>query len=696
MVRMSKKKFAIILIAVIIIGMFISSCQVNEPHMPSWDVSLNVPLVKRNYTMMDLLQKSSDLKYYADNSRLVYYSQDTQLDKIVISDKLKIDALTKTASQTIGDINIASDSITANVNYDWASGLTAGSQTILPSFLNQTVSANFSLADQFLSIKIQSGTISLTVSNQFPAPVSITLSNFKLKNRISGEVIAQSSQSITIPAKSSGALSAVSVTPNVVVKNEVTLECNLACSGSSTNIIILPPYSFGVKAKFNNLVASEATAKIPVQDPVVFNNTIIVDEGIAQGTKFTSLKIDKGSLKISVDNNLDLNASLTIIIPNLKDAQQKVFSRNYFINRKQSSQILINNETLQDYTLNSGSGSSTNSISYTITITPQAATDFRTVKNTDGITGNISISSLQLSEFSGFLKPTQVSTERSSVSLNVQDLKNKLQFGQINFKNPIAKLQLNTTAQFEMLINGYIEAKNKIGQRAVLGLNAKTLGTNNIISATNTSLNINADSLSNFFKAFTIMPDSLIVYAGGTLNPSYKTISVKSTDEVSGFARLEFPFELGIKEAVFKDSVDMDISNDDRDQIKKINSLTAGLEITNGLAAAIDFSGDLYDENNLFLTEFPPKSTNPGGIIAIDGAEVNSLGEPTPKTQKVIVEVNKTDAEKISRAKYMRVTVKMNTTGADNSPVKFRTTDVFNFHAFASANYQVTVKENQK
>ena len=692
---MKFRKFSAILIPVFIINLFLSGCQINEPHMPSWNVSLNVPLIKRNYDMMDILEKSSDLKYYTDNSRLLYYSKVTQLDKITLADKLNISAVVKTASQTIGEINIASDSITANVGYDWAPGLSAGMQTALPPFMNQTVTSNFSLADQFLSIKVLSGTITLSISNQMPQPVSITLSNIKLKNKTSGEILAQSNQSVTIPAKSVGSFNALVITPNILVKNEVTLECNLSCSGSNGEVITLPSYSFGVKAKLNNLLATEATAKIPAQDPVLINNTVIVDDGNAQGTKFTNLKIAKGTLKITIDNNLDLNSSVTINIPNLRDSQQKSFNRTYSINRKQSSQIIVN-ESLQNYSLVSGTTSSINTISYSISISPQTTSDFRTIKSTDGINGTVSISNLELSEFAGLLKPTTVSAQRSAVSLNVQDIKDKLQFGQINFKNPIAQLQLNTTAQFEVLIDGYIEARNKIGQRAILGLNTKTLGANNIISSTNSALNINSDSLSAFFRKFTILPDSIIVFAGGILNPNYKTISVKNTDEVSGSARLEFPLEIGIKEAVFKDSVNLDLSSESRDQIKNINSLTAGLQITNGLAAAIDFSGNLYDENNQFLIEFPPKSSNPSSVIAVDGAEINVFGDPVPNTQTVAVTVNKADAEKISRAKYMRVTIRLNTTGANNSPVKFRTSDIFNLHAFASTNYQVKAKEDQK
>ena len=679
-----------------ILGFLLPCCQINEPHLPGWNVSLNLPIAKKTYTLMEVLDKSTELKYYSDASQknLIYYSKEVALDKITINDKLKIDGVTASTSETIGSITVSSDSIDANVGYSWAgSGLSAGMKTIMPPVNNQPITSSFNLASEFVSVKLESGTIDLTISNQFPSPVILTISNLKLKNIGSGEIIAQDTRSLSILPKTSGTLKAIAITPNLFIKNQIAFEATISCSGSNGESITLPAYSFGVKAKFNNLIAVEATAKIPQQDPVTISNSIKIDENVSQGTKYSSIKIDQGNLNINLANNIDLGASLTVTIENLKDASGKPFSETRLIGRKQPSQNLIS-LSLQNYTLVSPNGSPTNEIPYKIVFIPEITSDVRALKSTDGISGFVSISSLQLKEFAGILKPISVNTQRSSVSLDVKDLKNKFEFGQINLNNSLIQLRLSTTAKFELGLNGRIEASNNRGERAVMGLNSKTI-TPSIITPVDSVLSINSDSLRLFFMKFSILPDSLIIFAGGTLNPNYKTLSVKNTDQINGRSKIELPLDFGLQNAVFKDSLSVDLSNDDRDQIKKVNSLKTSLKLTNGLPASIIFSGEMYDQNNQFLINFPPVYSDQGGTITVNGATTNSNGEVATKNEQTIsVKVQRGDVTKISKAKYMRVTMKINTSASGNSPVKFKTTDDIQIHAFGTADYQVKTEEN--
>jgi hypothetical protein len=372
----------------------------------------------------------------------------------------------------------------------------------------------------------------------------------------------------------------------------------------------------------------------------------------------------------------------------LKNPSGQTFTEIRSIARKQTI-TLFNNFSLSNYSLVSLNGSPTNQVSYKIFIQTKASSDFRTIKSTDGISGTIELSNLQLKEFSGQIAPQVVSAERSSISLDLQDLKNKLQFQEINLRNPLVQLRLKTNAQFEFKIDGRIEAKNKIGQRAILGLNSRTLNTT-LITPSDSILTINSDSLSLFFKKFSSFPDSLIVFAGGTLNPNYKTVNMKNTDQISGRSIFELPLDLGISNAEITDSVSVDLSQDDRDKIKDVNSLETGIILTNGLPVSISFTGKLYDQNNKFLTYFPPKYSIQDTVLTFTGAGVDASGNVVTKnkqTQKVIAQ--KTELDKIVNAKYMRIRVRLNTSAPGNTPVRFRTTDDLLIHAFGSTNYRV-------
>jgi hypothetical protein len=677
------------LLAAFLLTLLLFSCNINEPNIPQWDVSLNLPIAKKSYSLMDLLEKSSELKYYKEGSNLLYFSQEQSIDNIELKDKLKIDAVSESASEIIGSISIASDSVSADIGFDWIGpGIQPGMQVVVPPLNDVPVTINTDIIEEFFNVKFDGGTIDLSITNQFPSPVSITLKNITLKNSSGGEIVAQYTGSLSIAPKETKTVKAVPLTKGIFVKNQLRLECLVSTNGSNGTPITVPQNSFTVKAKFQNLSVVEAQAKIPAQDPVIIDNTITIDENKSQPTKFTSIKIETGSLTIKVINNLDIDATLTLTIYNLKNPNGQTFTEIRSIGRKQTA-TLFNNFSLKDYSIVSLNGSPTNQVSYKISFQTKATSDFRTIKSTDGISGSIDLSNLQLKEFSGQLQPQIVLPERSAVSLDLQDLKDKLQFQQINLRNPIVQLRIKTNAQFEFKIDGRIEAKNKLGQKAILGLNSKTLNTT-LLTPADSMLTINPDSLSLFFKKFSSFPDSLIVFAGGTLNPNYKTVSLNSNDVLSGRSVFELPLDLGISGAQISDSVAVDLSNDERDKIKDVNSLEAGVVLTNGLPASILFTGKLYDQNNNFLTYFPPKYSDQDSVLTFEGAVVDGSGNVLTKNKQTkSIKALKAEVDKISKAKYMRVRFILNTTGAGNSPVRFRTTDDLLIHAFGSTNYRV-------
>lgn len=667
------------------------SCQINEPQMPTWDVTLNIPITKKNYSLNDILEKSKELSFYNDgvNKNLIYYSKSTLLDNININDKLKIDGISESSSETIGIISLKKDSVNADIGYSWLGfNVNPNTQAVIPPVLNVPISSPTDVSDSYTTAKINAGLIDLEITNKFSQHVSLTISNVVLRNINSGEIVLSYNSSLTIPPNSTGKIVGLKPTSGLVVKNQFVFECLVSTNGSNGNMVTLPSNSFSVKAKINELNVSEAQAKIPTQDPIIIDKSFSFEANLSQPTKFNLIKIESGNLNFKIVNNLDLDATMTITINNLKNASGQTFSETRFINRKQTINV-FNNLSLKDFSLVSLNGFPTNQVSYKISFAVLSSNDLRNIKSSDGINGIIDLSELKLKEFNGQLQPKTVTEEKSSISFDLKDLKTKLQFQQINFKNPLAQIRLKTTAQFEFKLEGRIEGKNSLGQKAILGLNNKTLS-NQIITPSDSVLSINADSLNLFFKKFTRFPDSLIVYAGGIINPNYKNVSLKNTDVINGKSIIELPMEIGIQNAELKDSVKVDLSNDDRDKLKDVNSLEAGIKLSNGLPVSISFTGKMYDSQNKFLTYFPPKYADQDTILTINGATTDANGNVTTKNEQTItVKTQKNEIEKIRNAAYMRVYLKINSTSSANSPVKFKTTDEVLLNAFGSTNYKV-------
>lgn len=532
----------------------IQSCDIKEPTAPNWDVSLNIPIANKSYTMLDIIgNKSSSIQHYSGgaNQNLLYYSNVQQMDKITLGDKLKPDP---NSTVTPGAISISSDSVQTDIGLSWISpSANPGMQVVIPVVPETDMSGNFSLADQFQTVKIASGFIDIEIKNYFPLPVKITLRNLVLKNSDTGEIVAQLSEPIEILPLQSAARKSIPITQGRRVKNQLSLESKISTTGSNGQQITLPAKSLTIKAKFHDL---------------------------------------------------------------------------------------------------------------------------------------------KVSEYTGQLKPTVFEKTRSAVGLDVKDIQKKLKFQQINLKNPKIELHLRLTANVEFSINGSVEARNSIGQRSIMTLSSRTLD-KTLISQTDSVITFKADSLSNFFKKFSQFPDSLIVYVGGTANPNNKIISVTGTDQLIVSSKMEFPFEFGLSGGEFSDSVKVDFKSDDRDKIKDVNSLGASLTITNGIPASLSFTAKLYDQNNNFLTYFPPKYQEQDTVISVNGAGVDANGNVISNTiQNVTVKSLKAEIDKISKAYYMRVRIRLSTSGAGSQAVRFKTDNIIKFLASGSMNYHINPKGN--
>jgi hypothetical protein len=676
-------------------AVWMQSCNINtptSPTMPTWDVTLNAPLMNKNYTMLDILEnKSTSVHHYTDgqNQGLLYYSDVKKVDNISFKDKLTIDPFSASSTGAISTISVNPDSISTDINFSWiSSSISPNQMRLIPAVNDVFTTINFNALTQFQSAKISEGVIDIKITNHFPEPIIITIKNIVLKNSGTSETIAQYNQQVDILPLQTITIQSIPLAAGVTAQNQLSMSCRLSANGSSGQLVSVPSSSFTITSVFRNVKVSEATAKIPQQNAIVVNGVLKIDSTSSQPNKFQNVKFDNGLMNLTVTNNLDVEIIVTLTINNLVTPQGSVYSSSQTIPRKQTKSFYSSDLSLKDYSLSTFSGGATNLVSYSVSSQLVAANDYRTIKSGDAVSGIIRFSSISISQFTGMLKPVVLSTIRTAVSLGVKDIQKKLQFQQVSLENSNIQLRLHPTANIEFAINGRIEAKNLRGEKSSMTLSARTLYNKTTISGSDTVLTLNSDSVKNFFKRFTSLPDSLIIYTGGTANPNYNSVSVTKNDYVTGSGSIEFPLQFSISGAQYSDSVSVDLSQDDRDNIRNVNSLGASLTVTNGIAASLSLKAKLYDNRNRFLMYFPPATSTQDSIISVDGASTDNQGNATASTSKTItVTARQADAQNISNASYIRVYLNFNT--SDNQAVKFKTSDAIKITASGSTNYHV-------
>ncbi len=88
--------------------------------------------------------------------------------------------------------------------------------------------------------------------------------------------------------------------------------------------------------------------------------------------------------------------------------------------------------------------------------------EIATITKNDEINFDLNFAELTFSSFEGQLKPTKVDFKESGFSLDYGDIKNQLHYGEIDFKNALFYLDLNTSVDVDILLNGEISASNGI------------------------------------------------------------------------------------------------------------------------------------------------------------------------------------------------------------------------------------------
>jgi len=680
------------ILSLLVLLLFIYSCGIKSPTAPNWDVSLSLPLVDTTYSILDMIKKDSSIvkpDYTKDG--LLVYNTVKDVEKIEVKDKLSVEGFSTNTSKAIGSITINGDSTNANIGFNWSQqGLTPGTQVPILPENNRPVNSDLAAINQFQSAKFETGTIIIQIKNNFSKDVTLTINGLTIKNSTTNEIVAQTTAQLVVPPNSTKSFPAISFNTNVTVKNQLKFETTVSISGSNGNLVAIPQTAFSVTTKFSTLSVSEASAKIPQQNPITIDSTMVMDAAAAKPTKFKTVKIATGSINITLVNNLDVDANVALEIPNLKNSSNVKFSVTKVVARK-STVKFVDNVSLTDYSLVSLDNNPTNKISYKVTFTSKASTDYRTIKKTDDFKATVNFSALGIKEFDGIVKPTALDETRSAISLNTKDLQQKFGFKQINFNKPLIELHLvpSSGAKINFQINGRLEAQNALGEKSVLQLNANTMD-KNTITETDSVITLVADSVSAFFKKFSKLPDSIFVVAGGTLNAKYQQVTVKNTSFVSGSSKIEFPLDLGISDGLFTDSVKMDFDLDKQKRIRDLNTADMNLVLTNGLAASFTFTGKLYDKDNKFLMYFPPKHADQDTAVTVPGGVTDDKGKVvTQTTQNVVVKIAQGESDFIARAKYMRILVKLNTSRSSNLPVKFRTNDYIRIESFGGVNYHV-------
>ena len=301
---------------VVVIFLTLTQCTIKKPESPTWTTNLTVPLVNRTYPMEELISKMDQNGIELDGDSNIVYTITEEIDTVVIDQAhLAIDDITVSPfSQRLGVVSIdapAKDS--ATVSFDEIGPLSLGAGIPIPETTFTVINTLPNLG-AFSTADIDTGSALIVMRND----LGITLDSMtvKLLDAGNGDAVIDSAKSAsTLPTGQSDTLTFNLNGKTVSNSLKVEAVCYtggggpfLETSGLEITSILDFPHDISVSA------ATDVTVPELTRD---FSESVALQSG-GENDIIQNAALQQGQLQVTVSNNSSLNATLDIILPDLK------------------------------------------------------------------------------------------------------------------------------------------------------------------------------------------------------------------------------------------------------------------------------------------------------------------------------------------------------------------------------------------
>ena len=588
-----------------------------SPLAPSSDIQLSIPLVDVTRTAADMFSKNTSTVKY-DSTSSGYYFQDTPPSQPTPIGTLQMKPTSSAQQVTVGQIVVDS--------------IPPATQSFKPFPLDQTVPNGFpfpassstmppgtmDFSGQFDFLAIDSGSLSLTITNNLPVDISFP-QPIVLKNDFAPSdtsVVA----SFSFGTISSG--STVTTTANLAgirllgKLKTVPVAVNTAGRTGPFDVKATDSISFGFRS--TRIFVNGAAAVIPPQTVSQVNNQqFTVDDSVV----VTDASFRTGTFTAAIINNLGISVGVLLQFNEFKSTRTGLsFVINRVLNGKDSLILPINLDTLA---IQTGASAVGTRLTYSLgisTINSGGVKD--TVASTDFVRGEIRAGlPFTLKSVTGKIKPTTLAINSGSSGLNVGEAAFKFKVDSLKFDSVKIALKLGISGGYPIDYNLRLLAMNRKVTPAKIDslfVPPASISSPNVFGSIPPAANQlttivldNSAGLSAFLQRLApagtsslYLPDSFIVRGSVVLNSGFVPGTIDDTTKVYSSVDTYFPLKIGIAggELVEISAVE---AGADKSFTNAIKSGRLNFEFTNRLPISFTFNAAMFRH----LTPGGPRDT---------------------------------------------------------------------------------------
>lgn len=658
----------------------------NEPVMPMWDVTANLPLFDTLRTVKEMVEKDTTIVQVNALTHLISFAHTDRAVSDSIGDRIALSPRDGRMGISIGVIKIDSVEIASSA----APFPTTPFAVPVPP-TTQRAGALLTTVPNFSNLDLQSGIATLTVRNDLPVPIEFP-EPIELTDGLN-RVLAVFS-SITGTIEPGGTRTATDDLAGRSTNNTI----RISTTGARDSITVRTPGSgttpvqftsasriaFGVK--FTQMRVTSATARIPEQSLLRKDSSLFVaDDSIF----VQSLRFKSGAFTIQIQNQVDVPVEVHLRLPQFLKSGVP-FDSTLLIPQRGTLRLPFEMRDIHVF-----STTPTRVLVYSAEIRQlgSSGTDLRTINSTDSVIValNFSASKLVVRSGSGIIKPIRLNLDQR-ISLRMGELPGRFSVDSIRL--PDARVTLNlTTPGFPVRIHRFRIRASKgnivdsIQYRTGSVINLLPSGVNALVF--NDANSTIVEVMNRFVARARTVPDSFRIIADSAIvNPDYDTTATRyaaDTSKIQGTFAVDFPLNIGLRNGVVRDTIDIaDKISIKKEDIDNINVARLSITVLNKIPASFRATFILTRANYDSFWVLPGS-----GPISVTAAPVGADGFSSSRSRSDIsISISKRDVDALVAAKFIRLKLELNTTPAAPS-VKFRTTDEIQMGVGATLSYRI-------
>lgn len=507
-----------------------AGCSLQEPVMPTWGVTLNVPLAEESFRLGEELLNDSTLTVQGSDS-LIHLSVDGRFDRVELSPgdfaigrmdtshRVELGAIELNSIGTLSTGDIALGTVFPDLQQYIVPGQTVPVTVPDTTFFPDPVSIS---SDDFQSLIVSDGILEVTFRNDLPFPVGpnaaqpagmeihITDSNgLPVAVLQYGTVIhpgESTSESAPLPDGGEWIVAPMIVQYVLPVAQPTAIQLNEAT---------LDQHSLAIESAFRDLQVDEAIARI---DPQTAEARLRLN--LNSGHELREALIERGEVHLVFTNSTGLDSRLDLVFPNLYDASGQPYGDQVDIPAGGSESLVVPMDAmyLADDTR---SGGFVDSLTVRYTASTLASGEMVHVRSDDAFAVALHADSIFVERFTGFIAADTFAIDPMDESdlVDYEGLPTDIALADVDFDLVLANELYVEDLRLDIELVGYHEENGVVTDSARLVITDQRILPGQPGAAVETAIRLNGNAVADFLNVLpTRVRTSGQVRAGGDVD----------------------------------------------------------------------------------------------------------------------------------------------------------------------------------